>query len=71
MFPDMIHSVDEQEGSYISTAHGAYFCWNYTEDEFAVLNIRQLYAPEVLETVEGVHRSQAAGWPEREWKRFS
>jgi hypothetical protein len=25
---------------------------NYTEDEFAVLNIRQLYAPEVLEAVE-------------------
>ncbi len=50
-FPDMIHSVDEQ-GGIVYFNRTALTLLNYTEDEFAVLNIRQLYAPEVLEAVE-------------------
>jgi len=50
-FPDMIHSVDEQ-GNIIFFNQMALSLLGYTQDQFTGMNIRQLYAPEVLEAVE-------------------
>ena len=50
-FPDMIHSVDEQ-GNIVFFNSMALELLGYTESELTGMNIRQLYAPEILEAVE-------------------
>ncbi len=50
-FPDMIHSVDDQ-GNIIFFNQMALTLLGYEEPQLSGMNIRQLYAPEVLEAVE-------------------
>jgi len=50
-FPDMIHSVDDQ-GNIIFFNRMALSLLGYEEHQLSGMNIRQLYAPEVLEAVE-------------------
>ncbi|MDA3924123.1 MAG: PAS domain S-box protein [Kiritimatiellae bacterium] len=60
-FPDMIHSVDEQ-GKIIFFNRRANDLLGYTENELSGMNIRQLYAPEVWETVKkGFHEIKQSG----------
>ena len=49
-FPDMIHSVDEQ-GNIVFFNSMAQSLLGYTEEQLSGMNIRQLYAPEILEAV--------------------
>jgi PAS domain S-box-containing protein len=50
-FPDMIHSVDEQ-GNIVFFNTKALDLLGYSADELTGMNIRRLYAPEILEAVE-------------------
>ena len=50
-FPDMIHSVDDQ-GNIVFFNSMALELLGYTDSELTGMNIRQLYAPEILEAVE-------------------
>lgn len=50
-FPDMIHSVDES-GSIVYFNRTATQLLGYTESELRLMNIRQLYPPEIIEAVE-------------------
>lgn len=50
-FPDMIHSVDEQ-GNIIFFNSMALELLGYPESQLSGMNIRKLYAPEILEAVE-------------------
>lgn len=50
-FPDMIHSVDD-EGNLVYTNRTAETLLGYTAEELLGMNIRQIYADEVLEAVE-------------------
>lgn len=50
-FPDMIHSVDE-DGNIVYVNRTAELMLGYTEQELRVMNIRQLYPPEILDAVE-------------------
>lgn len=50
-FPDMIHSVDD-EGNLVYTNRTAETLLGYTGDELLSMNIREIYADEVLEAVE-------------------
>jgi len=50
-FPDMIHSVDES-GNIVYFNRTATQLLGYTESELRLMNIRQLYPPEILEAVE-------------------
>lgn len=50
-FPDMIHSVDET-GNIVFFNSQALELLGYTAEELSCMNIRQLYAPEILEAVE-------------------
>jgi PAS domain S-box-containing protein len=50
-FPDMIHSVDEQ-GNLVFFNNKALELLGYPESQMKGMNIRQLYAPEILEAVE-------------------
>jgi len=50
-FPDMIHSVDDR-GNIVFFNNMALELLGYTESQLTGMNIRQLYAPEVLEAVE-------------------
>ena len=49
-FPDMIHSIDE-DGNIVYTNRTAERLLGYTRDELTTMNIRQIYADEVLEAV--------------------
>jgi len=49
-FPDMIHSIDEQ-GNIIYTNKTAERLLGYSRDELLTMNIRQIYADEVLEAL--------------------
>jgi len=49
-FPDMIHSIDEQ-GNIIYTNKTAERLLGYSRDELLAMNIRQIYADEVLEAL--------------------
>lgn len=50
-FPDMIHSIDH-DGNIVYTNKTAEKLLGYTVEELLRMNIRQIYAPEVLEAVE-------------------
>jgi len=50
-FPDMIHSIDD-DGNIVYTNKTAEALLGYTRDELLAMNIRQIYADEVLEAVE-------------------
>lgn len=50
-FPDMIHSIDD-EGNIIYTNRTAETLLGYSRKEFLGMNIRQIYADEILEAVE-------------------
>ncbi len=50
-FPDIIHSIDDQ-GNIVFTNRTAEHLLGYTHDELLGMNIRQLYAPEILDAVE-------------------
>jgi PAS domain S-box-containing protein len=50
-FPDMIHSVDQQ-GNIVYTNKRAETLLGYTKQELVKMNIRQIYADEVLESLE-------------------
>ncbi len=50
-FPDMIHSVDQQ-GNIVFFNNKALDMLGYTAEELTGMNIRKLYAPEILEAVE-------------------
>jgi len=50
-FPDMIHSIDDQ-GNIVYTNRTAERLLGYTREELLRMNIRQIYADEVLEAVE-------------------
>lgn len=50
-FPDMIHSVDET-GTIVYTNRKAEDLLGYTRDELLSMNVRQIYADEVLEALE-------------------
>ncbi len=65
-FPDMIHSVDAA-GNIVFFNGKALELLGYTADELGRMNIRQLYAPEVLEAVEkGFSELKEAGQKEVE-----
>ncbi|MDI6775473.1 MAG: PAS domain S-box protein [Verrucomicrobiota bacterium] len=49
-FPDMIHSID-QEGNIVYANKTAERLLGYTVEEFLKMNIRQIYAEEVLDAV--------------------
>jgi PAS domain S-box-containing protein len=60
-FPDMIHSVD-QEGNIVFFNNKALELLGYTAEELVGMNIRKLYAPEILEAVEqGFREIKEAG----------
>lgn len=60
-FPDMIHSVDKQ-GNLIFFNNKAMELLGYPASQLKVMNIRQLYAPEILEAVEkGFREVKQAG----------
>jgi len=50
-FPDMIHSIDD-DGNIVYTNKTAEKLLGYTREELLTMNIRQLYADELLEEVE-------------------
>lgn len=50
-FPDMIHSIDDQ-GNIVYTNKTAEKLLGYSREELLKMNIRQIYADEVLEAVE-------------------
>lgn len=50
-FPDMIHSIDEK-GNIVYTNKTAETLLGYTVEELLQMNIRQIYADEVLEALE-------------------
>ena len=50
-FPDMIHSVDDH-GNVVYTNRTAESLLGYTQEELLSMNIRQIYADEVLQAVE-------------------
>ncbi|OGV67675.1 MAG: hypothetical protein A2498_14500 [Lentisphaerae bacterium RIFOXYC12_FULL_60_16] len=50
-FPDMIHSIDEK-GRIIYTNRTAERLLGYARDELLTMNIRQIYAPEILKALE-------------------
>lgn len=50
-FPDMIHSVDD-EGNVVYTNRTAETLLGYTRKELVAMNIRQIYADEVLKDLE-------------------
>jgi histidine kinase len=50
-FPDMIHSVD-REGNIVYANQTASNLLGYTNDELLSMNIRQIYAPEIVPAVE-------------------
>ncbi len=50
-FPDIIHSVDD-DGNIILTNHAAEELLGYSRWELMTMNIRQIYAPEVIKDVE-------------------
>lgn len=50
-FPDMIHSIDE-DGQIVYTNKTAELLLGYTQDEFLSMNVRQIYADEILEALE-------------------
>lgn len=50
-FPDIIHSIDE-DGNIVYTNRRAESLLGYTREELLSMNIRQIYAEEVLEDVE-------------------
>jgi PAS domain S-box-containing protein len=50
-FPDIIHSVDDQ-GNIVFTNRTAERMLGYSRAELLAMNIRQLYAPEILAAVE-------------------
>jgi PAS domain S-box-containing protein len=49
-FPDMIHSVDDT-GNIVYFNRTATHLLGYTESELRLMNIRQLYPPEIIEAV--------------------
>ncbi len=49
-FPDIIHSIDEQ-GNIVFTNKAAESLLGYSHDELIGMNIRELYAPEILAAV--------------------
>lgn len=63
-FPDMIHSVDDA-GNIVFFNRAAPVLLGYTEEELRGMNIRQLYAPEVLEAVEKGFREVKQGSEKR------
>ena len=50
-FPDMIHSIDD-DGNIVYTNKSAENLLRYTREELLSMNIRQIYADEILEAVE-------------------
>ena len=50
-FPDMIHSIDD-DGNIVYTNKSAEALLKYTREELLSMNIRQIYADEILEAVE-------------------
>jgi two-component system NtrC family sensor kinase len=50
-FPDMIHSIDDQ-GKIVYTNRTAETLLGYTRDELLSMNVRQIYADEVLQDLE-------------------
>ena len=50
-FPDIIHSVNE-DGNIVFTNRAAAALLGYTHDELLGMNVRQIYAPEILEAME-------------------
>lgn len=50
-FPDMIHSIDD-DGNIVYTNKSAENLLKYTKEELLSMNIRQIYADEILEAVE-------------------
>jgi PAS domain S-box-containing protein len=50
-FPDIIHSIDEQ-GNIVFTNKAAESLLGYSRDELLKMNIREIYAPEILGAVE-------------------
>ena len=50
-FPDIIHSVDS-DGNIVFTNRKAESLLGYSRDELLSMNIRQIYADEILEKVE-------------------
>lgn len=50
-FPDMIHSIDD-DGNIIYTNRTTEILLGYTQDELSSMNIRQIYADEVLKDLE-------------------
>jgi len=60
-FPDMIHSIDD-EGKIIYTNGTAEALLGYSREELLSMNIRQIYAPEVLDAMRsGFEDLKAAG----------
>lgn len=60
-FPDMIHSVDH-DGNIVFFNNKALEMLGYTAEELTGMNIRKLYAPEILEAVEkGFREIKEAG----------
>jgi len=50
-FPDMIHSVDD-DGNIVYTNRRAESLLGYTKEELLSMNVRQIYADDVLESLE-------------------
>lgn len=50
-FPDMIHSIDDK-GKIVYTNRAAERLLGYTKEELLKMNIRDVYAPEILEALE-------------------
>ncbi len=50
-FPDIIHSIDDN-GNIVFTNHAAELMLGYSRSELYGMNIRQIYAPEILEAME-------------------
>jgi PAS domain S-box-containing protein len=50
-FPDIIHSIDD-DGNIVFTNRAAELMLGYTRAELYSMNIRQIYAPEILEAME-------------------